>query len=145
MKIIIEDRMDGEEDEIIIRCKSLDESILQMIYGIKMKQQKVVGVINGKSVLIEPKEIFYFEAVDNRVYIYCKQMVYESKQKLYEIEESFEHTDFIRASKSTIINLAKVKSLSPAFNGRLEALLQNGERTIISRQYVPILKQKLML
>lgn len=29
------------------------------------------------------------------------------------------------------------------FNSRLEAVLENGERTIISRQYVPDLKRKL--
>jgi len=39
----------------------------------------------------------------------------------------------------------KVKSLSPAFGGRFEAVLDNGEKTIISRQYVPVLKERLGL
>lgn len=52
-------------------------------------------------------------------------------------------TDFFRVSKSVILNLSKVKSFSPSFNGRFEAVMKNGERIMISRQYVPLLKTKL--
>lgn len=143
MKIIIEDIKKDEEDEIIIRCNQLDESILQMIYGIKMNQNKLVGTNNGQMQIIDPKDVFYFEAVDNKIFIYCEKQVYESKLKLYEIEEEYEKTDFFRASKSIILNLSKIKNLSPAFNGRFEALLKNKEKVIISRQFVPVLKKKL--
>ena len=92
-----------------------------------------------------PKEIFYFEAVDNKVFLYLEKDVYETKQKLYELEELFRGTDFVRVSKSVILNLSKVKSLSPAFNGRFEATMKNGEKLIVSRAYVPALKEKLGL
>lgn len=77
--------------------------------------------------------------------MYLEKEVYETKLRLYELEDTFQGTDFFRASKSCILNLAKVKGLSPAFNGRFEALMRNGEKIIISRQYVPVLKQKLGL
>lgn len=143
MKIIIEDIEKDQEDEIVIRCNQLDESILQMIYGIKMNQNKLIGTYNGRMQIIDPNDVFYFEAVDNKVFIYCEKQVYECKLKLYEIEEEYEKTDFFRASKSIILNLSKIKNLSPAFNGRFEALLKNKEKVIISRQYVPVLKKKL--
>ena len=143
MKIIIEDIKKDQEDEIVIRCNQLDESILQMIYGIKMNQNKLVGTYNGQMQIIDPKDVFYFEAVDNKIFIYCEKQVYETKLKLYEIEEEYEKTDFFRASKSIILNLSKIKNLSPAFNGRFEALLKNKEKVIISRQFVPVLKKKL--
>ena len=145
MKIIVEDLKDGEEEEIIIRSNNIDDSILQMIYGVKMNSQKIVGLHNGRMTMIEPKDIFYFESVDNKTFIYCEKQVYESKMKLYEIENQYENTDFFRSSKSTILNLSKIKNLSPAFNGRFEALLKNNEKVIISRQFVPVLKKKLGL
>ncbi len=145
MKIIIEDLKDGEEEEIIIRSNNIDDSILQMIYGVKMNAQKIVGLHNGRMNMIEPKDVFYFESVDNKTFIYCEKQVYESKMKLYEIENQYENTDFFRSSKSTILNLSKIKNLSPAFNGRFEALLKNNEKVIISRQFVPVLKKKLGL
>ena len=90
MKIIIEDLKDGEEEEIIIRSNNIDDSILQMIYGVKMNSQKIVGLHNGRMTMIEPKDIFYFESVDNKTFIYCEKQVYESKMKLYEIENQYE-------------------------------------------------------
>lgn len=145
MKIIIEECDPNEEDQIIIRCHQMDESLLQMIYGVKMQKKNLVGVYEGQIHMIEPHQVFYFEAVDHKVFIYCEKQVFEAKLKLYEIEEIYERTDFFRASKSVILNLSKIHHLSSAFGGRFEALLQNGERIIISRQFVPILKGKLGL
>lgn len=145
MKIIIEDRNPEEEDEIIIRCKDLDDSLLKLIYGLKMGTQKIAATKDGQISMIEPGKVYYFEAVDNKVFLYCEKEVFETKWKLYEVENEFANTDFLRVSKSSIVNLAKVKSLVPAFNGRFEAILKNGEKVMISRQYVSGLKTKIGL
>lgn len=143
MKIIIEDIGPDEEEEIIVRCREVDESILQLVNGFKIKKEKLT-VRNGDKILrVEPGEIYYFEAVDNKVFLYMQNNVYETKQKLYELERRFAGTDFFRVSKSVLLNLAKVENFYPDFNGRFEALMRNGERVIISRQYVPLLKRKL--
>ena len=145
MKITIEDLPDGGEDEIIIRCKHVDEHLLKLVYALKAGQEKLTATKGTDIVQVMPKEIFYFEAVDNKVFLYLEKDVYETKQKLYELEERFRGTDFVRVSKSVILNLSKVKSLSPAFNGRFEATMKNGEKLIVSRAYVPALKEKLGL
>ena len=145
MKITIEDRPDGGEDEIIIRCKQIDEHLLKLVYALKAGQEKLTATKGTDIVQVMPKEIFYFEAVDNKVFLYLEKDVYETRQKLYELEERFRGTDFVRVSKSVILNLSKVKTLSPAFNGRFEATMKNGEKVIVSRQYVPVLKEKLGL
>ena len=145
MKITIEDRLDGQEDEIIIRCKQMDEHLLKLVYAIKAGSEKLTATRGTDIVQVAPKDIFYFEAVDNKVFLYLEKEVYETKLKLYELEERFVGTDFLRVSKSVIMNLSKVKSLSPAFNGRFEATMKNGEKVIVSRQYVPVLKEKLGL
>ena len=53
--------------------------------------------------------------------------------------------NFFRANKSVIVNVNKIKSLSPAFGGRFDAVLKNEYRVIISRNYVPKLKELLGL
>lgn len=145
MKITIENIPVGSEPEIIIRCNEPDESLLQLIYSIKSTSKKLIGFTDLQMHIINPKDVFYFESVDNKVFIYCKEKVFESKLKLYEIETEYENWDFFRASKSTILNIGKIDSVNPIFYGKLEALLQNGERVFISRQYVPIFKKKLGL
>lgn len=145
MKITIVDRQDGEEDEIIIKCRQMDEQMLKMIYALKTGTEKITAMRDGNILQVQPDSIYYFEAVDNKVFLYLEKEVYETKAKLYELGQRFEGTDFLRVSKSVIMNLAKVKSLSPAFNGRFEATMKNGEKIVISRQYVAALKQKLGL
>lgn len=145
MKITIEDRPDGGEDEIIIRCRQIDEHLLKLVYALKAGQEKLTATRGTDIVQVMPGDIFYFEAVDNKVFLYLEKDVYETRLKLYELEERFRGTDFVRVSKSVILNLSKVKTLSPAFNGRFEATMKNNEKLIVSRAYVPVLKEKLGL
>lgn len=143
MKITIETPNQGEEDEIIVRCASLDEKLLKLIYSLKTEQDKLTGYWEDKIVKLAPKDIFYFESVDNRVFAYAGKDVYAVHKKLYEIEKEYYYTDFLRISKSVIVNVAKIAYLRPIFNGRFEAKLKNEEKIIISRQYVVDLKKKL--
>lgn len=145
MKITIMDCPEGEEDEIIIKCRQMDEQLLKMIRAIKVGQERVIGTKDGQIMQVSPKEIYYFEAVDNKVFLYKEREVLETRYKLYELEEIFRGTDFFRVSKSVIMNLAKVKSFAPVLGGRFEANMKNGEKLVVSRQYVPILKEKLGL
>ena len=65
--------------------------------------------------------------------------------KLYEIEEWLSGGSFFRNSKSQVVNLKKIKSLCPEFGGRIEAVLENGEILMVSRQYSKSLKERLGL
>lgn len=145
MKITILPPEPGQEDEIILRCAHLDDRLMKLIYSLKTEQRKLSAYSDTGITLIDYKDVFYFEAVDNKVFAYCEKQVYEIRRKLYELESELDGTDFLRISKSTIVDLSKVLHLSAAFNGRLEAKLKNGEKIIISRQYVPVLKEKLGL
>lgn len=143
MKVTIIDTGPNEEEEIIIKCNHLSEDMMRLINGFKNGNSKLPAYKDGEIFFIEPGEIYYFESVEQKVFAYCKTDVYEVKSKLYELLDMIPERDFIRASKSFILNLNQIKSLSSAFGGRYEALLKNGEKIIISRQYVPVLKEKL--
>lgn len=143
MKITIETPKPGEEDEIILRMANLDERTLSLIYSLKSDQDMLVGYHEDKIVRIPIKDIFYFESVENRVFAYTKSGTFEIHKKLYELESEYEKSDFMRISKSSILNISKIAYLRPIFNGRFEAKLRNDEKIIISRQYVMELKKKL--
>lgn len=145
MKITILSPEPGQEDEIIIRCAQIDNRVLSLIQNLKGEKSKLTAYADDGITILDTKDVYYFEAVDNRVFAYCEKQVYEIRKKLYELENELTGTDFLRISKSAIVDLSKVIHLSAAFNGRLEAKLKNGEKIIISRQYVPILRKKLGL
>lgn len=143
MKITIEALPDGQEEEIVIRSNSIDSELMDLIYALKAGRSRLTAFTEDGIVRLDTRDVFYFESVDNKVCACCEKSVYEIKQKLYELESIFEHTDFVRISKAMIVNVGKITKIIPMFNGRLEALLKNGERVVISRQYVPELKKKL--
>ena len=143
MKVTILDTRPNEEEEIIIKCSFLDDDMLKLINYFKQGSRRLPASRDGKMFFLEPREVFYFESVEQKVFAYCRLEVYQVKNKLYELMEELPGRDFIRASKSTILNLNKIVSLAPAFGGRYEALLENHEKVIISRQYIGTLKEKL--
>ena len=142
MKITVETPIDGE-DEIIIRCRELDQELLEMISAIGQWRRRITGYKDKAIVQIVPADIYYFESVDNKVFAYCEKDVYEIKEKLYELEDIYKNTDFQRISKSVIVNISYIELVLPMLGARLEAKLKNGESVIISRQYVSELKKKL--
>ena len=137
MKITIINPSPDEEEEIIIKCRVLTDDINHLICKLKNGDRKITGYDAKGITLLALPDIFYFEATDNKVF--------EVKEKLYQLEEQLVSFPFMRASKSMILNLDKIRHLSPAFGGRFEALLENKEKVIISRQYVPVLKERLGL
>ena len=159
MKIRVESVATIEETELVIYCQEENEDIRGLVHHlmererlqgkgiteIKEGQKKLIGIKDGKHYLIAPVDVYYFESVENKVFIYLKTSVYESKLRLYELEELLEDVGFVRVTKSTILNLAKIKSFSAVFYGKFEVTMENGERTMISRQYVPQVKKRLGL
>ena len=145
MKITILEPGPGEEDELIVKIKDLDEDTLKLIRRIKDGDNKdSIAVFKDDNIVMLPlKEIFYFDSVDNRVFAYTGDRTYEVKRKLFELEEEYERTSFLRISKNAIVNIRQIERLVPEFNGRYEARLKNGESIMISRGYVPMLKRKL--
>ena len=143
MKITIETVKPGEEEEIILRCATVDEKILKLIQSLKTEKDALTGYVEDKIQKLTLRDIFYFESVDNKVYAYTAKQVYEVHKKLYEIEEEYADTDLLRISKATVVNVSKITYIRPMLNGRFEAKLKNNEKVIISRQYVPALKEKL--
>jgi len=142
MKILIEELQNEEEEQISIKCRRMTPEILNLLEF--FKTQNIMIAYSGNEIhRIDSSNIYYVEAVDNRSFIYCDNNVYESKEKLYELEEKLAKNDFLRISKSVIINLSKIKKIVPALSGRFEATLINDLKVIISRQYVNDLKRKL--
>lgn len=143
MKIIIESPQPNEEDVVIVRCSSPDQRLISMLLSFQSANTELTGYMNDKIVRLNYQDVYYFESNENRVFAYCHSDVFEVKYKLYELEELFGSLDFVRCSKSMIVNMEKIEYISPLFSGKLEAHLKNGEKVLISRQYVKNLKIKL--
>ena len=130
-----------KSEEVEIRCHELTEEVREIVAFVKTRQGQLTGTQEGKQFEIAVTDLLYVEAVDNKVFLYTQKQVYETRQKLYELEELLREKYFLRVSKSLLLNLMKVQSLKPAMNGRMLAVLKGGEEIIITRKYVADLKK----
>lgn len=133
------------ETEVTINCHIANDEILKIVSILQSFDKKLAGTKNGQVHIIDIKDVFYFDSVDKRSFIYTLKDVWDTALKLYEIEERLSGAGFFRSSKSQIINIAKIASLCPDFGGRIEVTMLNGEKLIVSRQYAKNLKEKLGL
>lgn len=145
MKIVINENLTLEDTEIVINCKETNREILHMLSLLHSLDSKLTGTKNGNIFLLRPDEILYIDTVDKNTFIYTEADIYETPLRLYELEERLGGGSFFRSSKSSIINIAAIKSIRPELGGRLEIVLRGGERLIVSRQYSAVLKEKLGL
>ena len=130
-------------EEVEIRCHEMTEEVREIVAFVKTRQGQLTGMQEGKQFEIAVTDLAYVEAVDNKVFLYTQKQVYETKQKLYELEELLREKYFLRVSKSMLLNLMKVGSIKPAMNGRMLAVLKSGEEILITRKYVADLKRAL--
>ncbi|WP_369298270.1 LytTR family DNA-binding domain-containing protein [uncultured Neglectibacter sp.] len=145
MRISIEEGEQYAETEILIRCRKTDPELVKLISLLQVFDRKLTGIREGQTFLLEAADILYIDTADKKTFLYTADEVYETPLRLYELEERLATSDFFRASKSSIINFNGIRSLRPDFGGRMFATMVNGEQLVISRQYVPYVKQKLGL
>ncbi len=143
MRVTVERIGREKEEQVLIQCHEVTESIREIERFVKLRQEKLEGYDADRMYCIPLSDVYYAEAVDNLLYIYTEKNVYELKMKLYAFEENYCSGEFFRCSRTAVVNLMRVSYLRPGLNGRLSARLTNGEDIIISRKYVNALKARL--
>lgn len=141
MKITIIEIDDAQEEELILRCHRSSAAAAHFLGGSAAAPRTVAGTRDGQIYRLTLDDIYYFETVENKSFIYCKDAVYETKLKLYEFERLCQGSDLFRCSRSMVLNSGKIDHLSPSLSGRFEVTLFGGEKVIVSRQYVDELKK----
>lgn len=139
---------DIENTTVIIEYREKDAQInnlIEFVEHLDEVENSFTASAGGKIYSISANDILYVESVDRKTFGYTANEVYELGCKLYEIEERFKMLDYIRISKSCIVNLKKIHSLKPEFGGKILATLENKEKLYISRQYAPVLREKIGL
>lgn len=143
MKITIHVDENVNETEININCGQLTPEIENIIATLRILNQQMLVSRDGENYLLDVGKILYIEAVERKTFVYTEEAVYESKLKLYEMEERLCHSGFFRISKSCLVHLKFIKSIKNDIERRLRLTMKNGEQVMVSRQYADEIKKRL--
>ncbi|MDE6747983.1 MAG: LytTR family transcriptional regulator [Lachnospiraceae bacterium] len=130
---------------VVINCRKIDDEVMRLKCHIEMFDKKLQAKKDNELYFINSYDVLYFESVDNHTFLYTEDDVLEVRQRLYELEVILSDKDFIRISKSQIVNINKIKSLKPELNRTILATMCNGEQLYISRKYVPAMRNMLSI
>ena len=144
VKVLIDEN--SKEPEVVIKCKEITEEILsiqQFISKQKNNEFKLIFYKNNQEYYLNISSILFFETSSTSVYAHTKDEVYEVKYRLYELERLLPEM-FLRISKSTILNLDQIYSLTKNItSSSLVEFYHTHKKVYASRKYLKILHDKI--
>lgn len=143
MKISINIAPDKQDTEIEISCRQLTPEIEKIIATLRILNQQLMVTKQEEIYLVDVASIIYIEAIERKTFVYTTKDCFESKLKLYEMEERLMECGFFRISKSCLVHLRYIKSLKNDINRKIRMTLENGEQIMVSRQYAEEIKKRL--
>jgi DNA-binding LytR/AlgR family response regulator len=134
------------EPSITIQTNEWSDELEEIIAVIKRKNsQRLFGVEEDQTVLLDPNDIDYVYAEKRKVFACIGKRHVEIRMKLYEIEKTLAPYNFMRFSKSVIGNLNSIERFELSFNGNLCVYFRSGNKEYITRNYVVPIKNRLAL
>lgn len=142
IQLIIDEKI--QETEIQIRTNQYNEQIEQLMKQLQdiRTTTAIEGYLQQEIHVLKIKDIYYIYAEGAKVFLQTLNHEFESKRKLYELE-SMLSKDFVRVSKSTLVNMDKIVSIQMGRIGSTEIILDDESSVHVSRKYLKELKKRL--
>ncbi len=135
MKLIKTREENLEENYLELHYEDIDGETAAVLKRLRPALKYIEGMADGKKLTFPLSAIFYFESVDRKTFAYTQDTCIEIKETLQGIISEHKDVGFVRISKSSIVNLYKIKRLQGALNMRTRIFLKNDECLVMNRGY----------
>lgn len=146
MKVKIEIDAALPEEEVIIRCRQMDEGIIKLQAAVLDADSgdRCISLKQDDTLVFAPlKEILFFETEGKIVQAHTGDKLYDTEHKLYELEEMLPGY-FMRISKSTIVNLNYIYSITRNLTASsVVEFTGSTKKVYVSRNYYKALIERL--
>lgn len=146
MKVTIEVDENLSEECVVIKCKELNDNIIKMQQALAEHTKSDMTMAlhkTDKEYYMPLDKIIFFETENKEVRAHTREEIYETTYKLYELEELLPGY-FMRISKSTIVNLNHIYSITK--NIAASSVVEFGDshkKVYVSRNYYKALVERL--
>ena len=122
--------------------KAISELLADLKTGVKHPERLAVKS-GGKVLFLKIDEIDWIEAADNYVELHIGNESHLHRETMAALEGQLPADKFMRISRSTIVNIERIKELQPMFHGEYAVILRTGMRLTLSRSHRDKLDQLL--
>ena len=119
MKVEVQIDNNLEENKVIIQAKEMNEEISELMKKLSNQKEKITVYLDEETYFLKEDDIESVYANDGKVFIKTEDQEFQSKNRLYEIEEILSKSKFIRISNSEIVNFEKVKNINTKLSGTI--------------------------
>ena len=134
-------QVDGKPLTVIVEYPEWNRTVDNLIKKIGKLDMSYIGKSEDGSVMISIMDIYYIENVERKLFLYTKDDVYRLDSSMADIEKDSEACGLVRISRTCIMNIEHFKEIWQIRNSHLEAVMDNDERLIVSRKYLPDIKK----
>ncbi len=123
---------------------SLDQRLSNLLAEFKAPAkplERLAVKSSGRVVFVRIEDIDWIEAADNYVDLHVGKQSHLLREKMSVLETRLAPDKFVRISRSTIVNVERLKELQPLYHGTYAVILQDGTRLTLSRNYRDKLQQ----
>ncbi|MCR5803120.1 MAG: LytTR family transcriptional regulator [Clostridia bacterium] len=145
MKILTEIDNKYKETELHVCNNALTDEVRAVVGELhEIYDRNIPGTdAKGNRHMLRRSEILSAYSEGQKVFVITYDNLYSVSRKLYELEEDLGDIDFIRISKSEIVNIRKIKSMDMSLTGTIKLVMKNDYKTFVSRRNVTKIKEKL--
>ena len=97
--------------------------------------ERLLVEADGRSFFVRAGDVEWFEAAKNYVRLHVGDTTHVLRSTLGALEERLDAERFRRISRSTLVNLDRVREVQPWFHGDAVVILESGTRLSLSRRY----------
>lgn len=139
---------DYKEPYAVLHINKMTESVAEIISMLEKENTSALTLIatkDKKTYFIKPEDISLVRTEGRDIVCYDKRKNrYLLDKPLYELENMLD-MDFVRISKSAIVNINQINHVEASFNGTMELVMKNGVKDYISRSFRKSFKERLGL
>lgn len=148
MKVKLELDPDQQETEITIHAKSLTPEVERIYHQLQTDSEhpdQIEGMMDNTSYYLSINDILFFETDAKQVMAHTTRNAYFVKYKLYELENllSGQFMQFMRVSKSTILNLDQIYAVTKSISNCQIKFHDSYKTVYVSRRYYRDLNERL--
>jgi len=144
VKLRIELTDGSAEDEVVIRCGSVDDNVQKIQEFISnLSAPRMTFYKDSEEFYLPLENILFFETDGEQVFAHTTGDAFKVKLRLYELEEILPR-QFIRIAKGTIVNTKQIYAINKNLTSSSKISFNNTHKHIYaSRHYYRSLREKM--
>jgi two-component system, LytTR family, response regulator len=126
----------------------IEEKLRNLLKDVKTEPQYIRRIpvkTSRGTTLVLTEEIDWINSAGHYLELHVGRDTHLIREKLSQLEIRLDPKIFMRIHRSTIVNLDRIKSLHPLFNGDQLVILKDGQELNLSRTYYEKLMAHLMI